>query len=69
MGHSGPDDRTFKEYYRSRRFIVDTGNLFRGEEPRKDKREVLSMCLSRDSKAPKRLTEGEREDIYATDQK
>lgn len=52
MGQEGETDRVYRKYYQSSKITLDTGNLFRGEEPRPEKSKVLSMNLKRDPNAP-----------------
>jgi len=52
MGHEGDSDKVFRKYYQSRKVTVDTGNIFRGEEPRPQKSEVLNMHSRRDPDLP-----------------
>ena len=52
MGHNGESDTVFRKYYESKHMLVDTGNIFRKEEPRPEKTEVLSMHLRRDPHVP-----------------
>jgi hypothetical protein len=51
MGHKGKEDTTYKRYYESRKFTVDVGNIYRGEEQRHDRTKVLNMRMSRVSHA------------------
>jgi hypothetical protein len=69
MGHSSTDDPTYRKHYQSQRFVIDTGNIFRGEEQRKDKREMLSIRLLCDPNAPKTTTPDQRVEIWKADRK
>lgn len=46
IGHKGKEDTTYKRYYKSRKFIIDIRNIYRGEEQRHDRIKVLNMRIS-----------------------
>jgi len=46
IGHDGDGDKVFREAYQSKKIIVDAGNMFRKEEPRREKMDELSMRIS-----------------------
>jgi hypothetical protein len=69
MGHSGPSDKVYRRFYQSRKFTVDTGNIFRGEEQRQGKSEVLSMHLKLDVDAPNVVPAALQDQILDADEK
>ncbi|KAH8600199.1 hypothetical protein B0O99DRAFT_611974 [Bisporella sp. PMI_857] len=61
MGHTGEKDRVFRENYQSTLLTVDTGNLFRKEAPRAERKEVLNMRAHYNPNLP-RLPKEEKEE-------
>ncbi|APA09337.1 hypothetical protein sscle_05g041070 [Sclerotinia sclerotiorum 1980 UF-70] len=43
MGYSGPSDKIFQKYYQSRKVNIDTGNIYRMQQPRSERTETLNM--------------------------
>jgi len=68
MGHLGTDDKVFIKYYQSHIFTVDSGNIFRKEEPRPEKLELLAMRSKRDPRAPHFLLEATKVEILDADE-
>jgi hypothetical protein len=69
MGHHGSDDRTFIKNYQSKISTLDARNIFRKEDPRPEKGELLAMRSKRDPNAPPSLPKTTRDEIFDADEK
>jgi hypothetical protein len=68
MGHHGASDQIFVRFYQSDILTLDSGNIFRKEEPRPEKADLLAMHSKRDPKAPQFLSPEEKEELLAADE-
>jgi len=69
MGHHGSNDKIFADWYQSKIFTVDSGNIFRKEDPRPEKKNLLTMRSKRDPNAPRSLPKITRNEIFDDDEK
>ncbi len=69
MGHQDPKDKIFRRWYQSRHFTAPVEDIFKGREPRSDKKEALSMHPRQDRDAPPKLPKDLEEQLYAADKK
>jgi hypothetical protein len=69
MGHQDPKDKIFRRWYQSRHFTAAIDDIYKGREPRSNKKEALSMHLRRDADAPPRLPKDLEKQLHATDEK
>ncbi|KAJ8067012.1 hypothetical protein OCU04_004392 [Sclerotinia nivalis] len=67
MGHSGPSDKIFQKYYQSRKVNIDTGNIYRMQQPRSERTETLNMRSKRDPTAPVKLSADQKREYYDQD--